>query len=62
MPKIAEIKVIDKEVWCRVELSRNTDVCRTISLYTPDEIEMIKHQAVRDFLNYQFEDWIEAKS
>lgn len=60
MPLIAEIKVIDKEVWCKVILERNTDVCGTISLYTPVEIEAIKHQAIRDFHIWQRDQYAET--
>lgn len=62
MPEIAEIKVIDNEVWCKVKLELNTDVCVTISLYTPAEIEYIKRQAVLDFLAFQRDNYFEAKS
>lgn len=59
MPQIAEIKVTDdNEVWCKVILLRNTDVCGTISLFTPEEIEEVKRKAIRDFLNHQFESFM----
>lgn len=57
MPIISEIKVIDNEVWCKVKLARNTDVCGTISLYTPDEIEEIKKESIKNFLLHQFKNY-----
>lgn len=50
MPQIAQIKVIDNEVWCKVILERNTDVTGIITLYTPAEIEVIKTRAIKDFM------------
>lgn len=61
MPRIAEIKIIDKDVWCKVELERSTDVCGTISLYTPSEIKDIERSAIKNFLidifQYHVGDW-----
>lgn len=60
MTLVTEIKVhANNEVWCRVELNRNTDVLGTFQLYKPYEIEAIKREAVKAYLDYQYQSYIE---
>lgn len=61
MPKIAEIKVVNEEVWCRVILNRSTDVLATITLWSPDEIKEHDRSLLLDFVRNQVENYLEGK-
>lgn len=46
----------DNKVWLEVELVRSTDVLLN-QLYTPDDLEYAREEAVREFLNSLFLAW-----
>lgn len=56
MPKIADIKEIDGQVWVRIETGPDTaPSCLTI--WSNDEINQYKRDCVRDFLIDLFDRW-----
>jgi len=48
MPKIAELREIDGEMWCRVGV--HGDFPSGIALWTPDEVERAEKNAVRAYI------------
>ena len=54
MPKIAELKEIDEQLWARMEMDRDEG---EVTLWTNDEIKAYGHACVRDFLTDLFHQW-----
>lgn len=48
MPRIAELREIDGEIWCRVGVPGNFP--SGIGLWTPDEVEKAKRDAVNAYI------------
>lgn len=48
MPRIAELREIDGEIWCRV--GTPNDFPSGIALWTPDEVERAKKDAVNAYI------------
>lgn len=61
MPQIAEIKVEGKDVWCRVELQRNTDVLGPITLWSPDEIKQHDRSLLYEFVCDLVDKFLESR-
>lgn len=51
MPKIAELREIDGQIWCRV--GKPDDFPSGIALWTPDEVEREKRAAVDAYIYEQ---------
>lgn len=54
MPRVAEIKEINGQIWARLETESDEGV---VTLWTPTEIEEHRITSVRDFLIDQFNAW-----
>ena len=54
MPRIAELKEIDGQLWARMEMDRDEGA---VTLWTNEEIKDFKHVCIRDFLIDLFNQW-----
>jgi len=54
MPKIAEIKEIDGQIWTRLEMHSSEGA---VTLWTQEEIAEYRRACVRDFLIDLFDQW-----
>lgn len=48
MPRIAELREIDGEIWCRI--GKPGDFPSGIALWTPDEVERERQEAVNAYI------------
>lgn len=49
MPRILEMKLIENEVWVKVQLDRNTDVLGSFYVWTAEEAKQHAASAIRTF-------------
>ena len=61
MPKVAQIKAIDGEIWCNISSALTPDSLGEVTLWTPDEIKHHNRQLLVAFVLSLVEKYLDAK-